>query len=174
MRKEGLLRTLYDTQSLDQTAIRSLAEDPAHCEVSAEAYASPLAKGGPIVDGLDFVILGATEIDVDFNVNVITNSNNQVISGAGGHGDTAEGAKMTVITAPLFRGKYPVIVDRVTTLTTPGRFVDVFVCQEGIAVNTAVQKTGSWRTACGMPACRCWISTTCSAGRSDTPESCLR
>ena len=47
---------------------------------------------------------------------------------------------MTVITAPLFRGKYPVIVDRVTTLTTPGRFVDVFVCQEGIAVNTAVQK----------------------------------
>lgn len=140
MRKEGLLRTLYDTQSFDQTAIRSLAEDPAHCEVSAEAYASPLAKGGPIVDGLDFVILGATEIDVDFNVNVITNSNNQVISGAGGHGDTAEGAKMTVITAPLFRGKYPVIVDRVTTLTTPGRFVDVFVCQEGIAVNTAVQK----------------------------------
>ena len=46
------------------------------------------------MDGLDFVILGATEIDVDFNVNVITNSNNQVISGAGGHGDTAEGAKM--------------------------------------------------------------------------------
>ena len=47
MRKEGLLRTLYDTQSFDQTAIRSLAEDPAHCEVSAEAYGQPSGQGRP-------------------------------------------------------------------------------------------------------------------------------
>ena len=140
MQQEGLLRTLYDTQSFDQAAIRSLAENPAHCEVSAETYASPLAKGGPIVNYLDFVILGATEIDTDFNVNVISDSNCRVISGAGGHGDTAEGAKMTIITAPSFRGKYPTIVDKVSTLTTPGRFVDVFVCQDGIAVNTAIPR----------------------------------
>lgn len=140
MHEEGLLHTLYDTQSFDQTAIASLARNPGHVEVSAEAYASPLAKGGPIVDGLDFVILGATEIDTDFNVNVITDSNGRVISGAGGHGDTAEGAKMTVITAPLYRNKYPTIVDRVNTVTTPGRFIDVFVCQEGVAVNTALPR----------------------------------
>ena len=135
----------------------------------------PLAKGGPIVDGLDFVILGATEIDADFNVNVISElQQRRVISGAGGHGDTAEGAKMAVVTAPLLPREIP--GDRgpaSTTLTTPGRFVDVFVCQDGIAVNTAVpRKTGSWRTACGTPACRCWTSTTCSAGRSGTPASC--
>ena len=94
----------------------------------------------PIVNDLDFVILGATEIDTDFNVNVITDSNGRVISGAGGHGDTAEGAKMTVITAPLYRNKYPTIVDHVSTVTTPGRFVDLFVCQEGIAVNTALSR----------------------------------
>nr|WP_325212758.1 citrate lyase subunit alpha [uncultured Oscillibacter sp.] len=138
MHEEGLIRTLYDTQSFDQTAIASLARNPGHIEVSAEAYASPLAKGGPIVNGLDFVILGATEIDTDFNVNVITDSNGWVISGAGGHGDTAEGAKLTVITAPLYRNKYPTILDRVTTIATPGRFVDLFVCQEGVAVNTIV------------------------------------
>ena len=84
--------------------------------------------------------IGATEIDTDFNVNVITDSNGRVISGAGGHGDTAEGAKMTVITAPLYRNKYPTIVDHVSTVTTPGRFVDLFVCQEGIAVNTALSR----------------------------------
>lgn len=140
MHEKGLLHALYDTQSFDRTAIASLARNPGHVEVSAETYASPLAKGGPIVNGLDFVILGATEIDTDFNVNVITDSNGRVISGAGGHGDTAEGAKMTVITAPLYRSKYPTIVDRVNTITTPGRFVDLFVCQEGVAVNTALSR----------------------------------
>lgn len=140
MHEEGLIHTLYDTQSFDQTAINSLTRNPGHVEVSAEAYASPLAKGSPIVDGLDFVILGATEIDTDFNVNVITDSNGRVISGAGGHGDTAEGAKMTVVTAPLYRNKYPTILDRVGTITTPGRFIDVFVCQEGVAVNTSVPR----------------------------------
>ena len=134
MHEKGLLHTLYDTQSFDQTAIASLARNAGHVEVSAETYASPLAKGGPIVNDLDFVILGATEIDTDFNVN------GRVISGAGGHGDTAEGAKMTVITAPLYRNKYPTIVDHVSTVTTPGRFVDLFVCQEGIAVNTALSR----------------------------------
>ncbi len=138
MYEEGLLRTLYDTQSFDQRAISSLKEHIGHVEVSAETYASPLAKGGAIVDGLDFVILGATEIDTDFNVNVITDSNGRVISGAGGHGDTAQGAKMTVVVAPMYRNKYPTIVDRVCTISTPGRFVDMFVCQEGIAVNTAL------------------------------------
>ncbi len=140
MHEKGLLHTLYDTQSFDQTAIASLARNPGHVEVSAETYASPLAKGGPIVDDLDFVILGATEIDTSFNVNVISDSNGCVISGAGGHGDTAEGAKMTVITAPLYRNKYPTIVDRVETITTPGRFVDLFVCQEGVAANTTLPR----------------------------------
>ena len=140
MLEEGLVRTLYDTQSFDKTAIASIARNPNHVEVSAEAYASPLAKGGPITDGLDFVVLAATEIDTDFNVNVISDSNGCVISGAGGHGDTAEGAKMTVITAPTYRNKYPSIVDRVSTIATPGRFVDIFVCQDGIAVNTTIAR----------------------------------
>ncbi len=140
MYEKGLLKVLYDTQTFDTTAIASLARNPGHVEVSAETYACPTAKGGPIVNQLDFVILGATEIDTDFNVNVITDSNNRIVSGAGGHGDTAEGAKMTIITAPLYRNKYPTIVNRVNVICTPGRFVDVFVCQDGVAVNTSVPR----------------------------------
>lgn len=140
MHRRGLIHVLYDTQSFDRAAITSLMENPGHMEVSAEVYASPTAKGGAIVNNLDVVILGATEIDTNFNVNVITDSNNCVISGAGGHGDAAEGAKLTIITAPTYRGKYPIIVDHVNTLTTPGRFVDVFVCQDGIAVNTSLKQ----------------------------------
>ena len=45
MHEKGLLHTLYDTQSFDQTAIASLARNAGHVEVSAETYASPLAKG---------------------------------------------------------------------------------------------------------------------------------
>ena len=37
-------------------------------------YASPAAASA-VVDQLDVVILGATEIDTDFNVNVHTDSN---------------------------------------------------------------------------------------------------
>src|SRR5699024_4835798 len=37
--------------------------------------------GGAIVNQLDFTILGATEIDTSFNVNVVTDSNNRLIYG---------------------------------------------------------------------------------------------
>jgi len=127
-------------QTFDLRAIQSLSKNENHLEVAASVYANPDVRGGPIVNGLDFVILGGTEIDVDFNVNVHTDSNNRLISGAGGHGDTAEGAKMTIITAPAFRSRTPTIVDRVNTISTPGRCVDVYVCQRGVAVNTALPK----------------------------------
>lgn len=136
--EKGLVNALYDVQSFDTGAIRSIASDKRHIEVSAQAYADPAVKGGPIVNQLDFTILGATEIDTCFNVNVATNSNHQLISGAGGHGDSAEGAQLAIITAPLYRLKYPTITDRVQTICTPGRCVDAFVCEKGIAVNMEI------------------------------------
>ncbi|MFB0971631.1 MAG: citrate lyase subunit alpha, partial [Neofamilia sp.] len=44
-------------------------------------------------------------------------------------------AKMSVILAPLIRGRLPIVVDKVTTVVTPGETVDVLVTDRGIAVN---------------------------------------
>jgi citrate lyase subunit alpha/citrate CoA-transferase len=131
---ENLFHTIYDVQCFDQAAIRSMAVNSGHREISASLYASPTQKSC-YVDGLDVVVLGATEIDVDFNVNVHTDSNGFVIGGSGGHSDTAEGADLTIIVAPLVRGRLPIVVDKVITRTTPGETVDALVTEYGIAVN---------------------------------------
>lgn len=81
MMEKGLVRTLYDVQSFDLDSVRSLLQNDRHIEVSAQAYADPQVKGGAIVNQLDFTILGATEIDTSFNVNVVTDSNNRLIYG---------------------------------------------------------------------------------------------
>jgi len=132
--EEGLFQTLLDTQCFDLDAVRSLKANPRHQEISASFYANPSSKGC-VVDNLDVVILGATEIDQEFNVNVHTDSNGNIIGGSGGHSDTAAGAKLTMIVAPLFRARLPIVVEKVFTKTTPGETVDVLVTERGIAVN---------------------------------------
>ena len=97
-------------------------------------YASPASRSA-VVDSLDVVILGATEIDTDFNVNVHTDSNGYIMGGSGGHSDTAAGAKLSMIIAPMFRARLPIVTDRVTCVSTPGQDIDVLVTQGGIAVN---------------------------------------
>ena len=97
-------------------------------------YAGPASKSS-CVDSLDTVILGATEIDTDFNVNVHTDSTGCIIGGSGGHSDTAAGAKLAMIIAPLVRARLPIVTDRVGCLTTPGKTIDVLVTQRGVAVN---------------------------------------
>ena len=136
MLNDGYFRSLLDVQCFDLKAVASLRENPNHQEISAMRYASPGSKSSA-VDSLDVVILGATEMDVDFNVNVHTDSNGYIIGGSGGHSDTAAGAKLTMIVAPLFRARLPIVTDRVTTVSTPGSTVDVLVTQRGIAVNPA-------------------------------------
>ena len=44
-------------------------------------------------------------------------------------------AKCTMIAAPSFRDRIPVIKDEVTTLVAPGDLVDVIVTERGIAIN---------------------------------------
>ena len=57
------------------------------------------------------------------------------MGGSGGHSDTAAGAKLAMVIAPLFRARQPIITERVSCVSTPGRDIDVFVTQYGIAVN---------------------------------------
>ena len=133
MLEEGLLKELYDVQCFDLKAVQSISHNPAHHAISGSRYAN--AFDDNIVDKLDFVILGATEIDLNFNVNVTTDSHGMLMGGSGGHSDTAHGAKVTVITTNLVKSRLPIIKEKVTTVTTPGEDVDVVVTERGIAIN---------------------------------------
>ena len=134
MLEEGYFKELLDVQCFDLRAVQSIRDNIKHIEVSAKRYAAPFAKSAA-VDSLDVVVLGATEIDTSFNVNVHTDSNGAIMGGSGGHSDTAAGAKLAMIVAPLYRARLPIVVDRVLCKSTPGNTVDVLVTQRGIAVN---------------------------------------
>lgn len=133
MLKEGLINNLYDVQCFDLDAVASAKINENHKIISASKYANPFDN--PIVNNLDFVILGATEIDLDFNVNVTTSSSGLIMGGSGGHSDTAHGAKLTIIVSPTMKARTPIIKDKVTVITTPGEDVDVLVTERGIAIN---------------------------------------
>ena len=131
---EGLVRTIVDAQVFDMGAIESIKTNPRHFEISTSEYANPMNKGA-YVNKLDFVILGALEVDVDFNVNVVTGSDGIVRGAPGGHPDTAAGSRCSIILAPLVRGRIPTVCEHVVTVTTPGDCVDVLVTDYGIAIN---------------------------------------
>lgn len=132
--EEGLIGQLYDTQCFDLAAVESIGKNENHIEVSADFYANPF-NCSPAVNKLDFVILSALEVDKDFNVNVISGSNGVIREASGGHSDTAAAANVSIIVAPLTRGRIPTIIDKVTTIVTPGSTVDVVVTDYGIVVN---------------------------------------
>lgn len=132
--REGLVERLMDVQSFDLEAVRSIAENPGHIEISADWYANPW-NNGAAVNMLDVVILGATEVDMDFNANVNTEADGALLHGIGGHQDTAAGAKLTIIAQPLLRGRFPCVTDSVYSVTTPGEVIDAVVTEYGVTVN---------------------------------------
>ena len=134
MLEAGLFRSLLDVQCFDLRAVQSYQRNPAHQAMSASMYANPHNRG-PVVNRLDAVILGAAEVDLDFNVNVTTKANGVIMGGSGGHADTAAGAKLAIITTRLTAGGFPKIVERVGTLTTPGETIDAVVTDRGVAIN---------------------------------------
>ncbi len=133
MYKKGLVKNVYGLQCFDVESIKFLAENR-KLITDIGHYADPTNKGR-FLDGLDTTIVGATEVDVDFNINVNTHSDGRLLHGIGGHQDTCSAASLTIATVPVFRKKIPVIRDSVTTLTTPGDVVDAIVTNEGIAIN---------------------------------------
>ncbi|MDR0805560.1 MAG: citrate lyase subunit alpha [Enterobacteriaceae bacterium] len=136
LHEKGLIEKLLDVQSFDSGAAASLARNPNHVEISANQYANFTSKGAS-VDQLDVVILSALEVDTKFNINVLTGSDGVLRGASGGHCDTAVASKLSIIVAPLVRGRIPTIVESVTTLITPGSSIDILVTDHGIAVNPA-------------------------------------
>ncbi len=134
MLNEGLFTTIFDVQSFDAAVSSSLLNNKHHIEIPAALYANPF-NCGCMTNKLDVVVLGALEIDTDFNVNVITGSDGKLRGASGGHSDTASGAKLTIVVCPSYRGRLPIVVEKVSTVVTPGETVDVLVTERGICVN---------------------------------------
>ncbi|MDY4888945.1 MAG: citrate lyase subunit alpha [Sphaerochaetaceae bacterium] len=134
LHEEGLIKKILDVQSFDLEAANSLKNNHLHQQIDADYYADPF-KVGTAVNLLDVVILSALEVDVDFNVNVLTGSDGVIRGAIGGHPDTAAGASLAIVVCPLFRGRIPSVLKHVNTIVTPGSTVDVVVTDQGIAVN---------------------------------------
>lgn len=131
--KAGHVKNIYYSQVFDWESVKFVQDDPG-MPADIGHYADPSSKGRTI-DGLDSVVLGATEVDTDFNVNVNTHSDGRLLHGIGGHQDTAAAAFLTIITAPVFRKTNPIIREKVTTISTPGTIVDAIVTDSGISIN---------------------------------------
>jgi len=148
--EQGLFRSVFDVQSFDAAVSSSMFHNNKHIEISSDMYANPFNCGN-MVNKLDVVVLGALEVDVDFNVNVITGSEGTIMGASGGHCDTAAGAKLAVVVCPSFRGRIPSIKRKVHTVVTPGESVDVIVSERGICVNPARKDLEERLKKAGMP-----------------------
>ena len=124
---------ILDGQTFDLDAVRSIASDPRHVATSPFTSYNFHGKGN-FASMVDACVLGATEVDVNFNANVVTHSDGRLLHGIGGWQNCLF-AGCTILAVPSFRDRIPVIVDEVTTLTGPGELIDVVATERGIAIN---------------------------------------
>ena len=133
MLEEGLVDYILDGQTFDLEGVRSMRENPNHVWTSPFTSYNYHCKGN-FASLVDVVILGATEIDINFNANVVTHSDGYLLHGIGGWQNCLF-SKTVILTVPLFRDRIPVIRDEVTTICGPGELIDVVVTERGIAIN---------------------------------------
>ncbi len=133
MLEEGLVEYILDGQTFDLDGVRSMRDNPNHVNTSPFTSYNYHGKGN-FASLLDAVILGATEVDVNFNANVVTHSDGYLLHGIGGWQNCLFG-KTVILPIPLFRDRIPVIRDEVTTICGPGELIDVIVTERGIAIN---------------------------------------
>ncbi len=133
MLEEGLTDYILDGQTFDLEGVRSMRENAGHRNTSPFTSYNWHGKGN-FASMLDAVVLGATEVDVDFNANVVTHSDGRLLHGIGGW-QNCLASKCTILPIPSFRDRIPVVVDEVTTLCGPGELIDVVITERGIAIN---------------------------------------
>jgi citrate lyase subunit alpha/citrate CoA-transferase len=133
MLEEGLTDYILDGQTFDLEGVRSMRENAGHVNTSPFTSYNYHGKGN-FASMVDAVVLGATEVDVNFNANVVTHSDGYLLHGIGGWQNCLF-SKCTILAIPSFRDRIPVIVDEVTTLVGPGELIDVIVTERGIAIN---------------------------------------
>ncbi|UCE06951.1 MAG: citrate lyase subunit alpha [bacterium] len=133
MLEEGLTDFILDGQTFDLEGVRSMRENPRHVNTSPFTSYNYHGKGN-FASMVDAVVLGATEVDENFNANVVTHSDGRLLHGIGGWQNCLF-SRCTILPIPSFRDRIPVIVDEVTTLCGPGELIDVIVTERGIAIN---------------------------------------
>lgn len=133
MLEEGLTDYILDGQTFDLDAVKSIRENLKHIPTGPFEMYNYHGKGF-CATMLDAVVLGATEIDVNYNGNVVTHSDGRLLHGIGGWQNCLF-ANCVILPIPLFRERVPIIVDKVTTLCGPGELIDVIVTERGIAIN---------------------------------------
>jgi citrate lyase subunit alpha/citrate CoA-transferase len=131
--QEGLTDYILDGQTFDLDGVKSIASDPRHVATSPFTSYNYHGKGN-FSSMVDAVVLGATEVDLNFNANVVTHSDGRLLHGIGGWQNCLFSG-CSILAVPSFRDRIPVIVDEVTTLTGPGEMIDVVVTERGIAIN---------------------------------------
>ncbi len=114
MLEEGLVDYILDGQTFDMEGVRSMRENPNHVNTSPFTSYNYHGKGN-FASMVDVVILGATEVDLNFNANVVTHSDGYLLHGIGGWQNCLF-SKCSILPIPLFRDRIPVIRDEVTTL----------------------------------------------------------
>jgi|SRR5690554_222476 len=133
MLEEGLTDYILDGQTFDLEGVRSMRENANHVNTSPFTSYNFHGKGN-FASIVDTAVLGATEVDINFNANVVTHSDGYLLHGIGGWQNCLY-SKCTILAVPSFRDRIPVIVDEVTTLCGPGELIDVVITERGIAIN---------------------------------------
>ncbi len=133
MLEEGTMDYILDAQAFDLDSVVSIARNANHIPYSVFNAYNFHSKGN-LTSMMDIMILGATEVDLNFNGNVVTHSDGYLLHGIGGWQNCLH-ARNVILPLPLFRDRIPVIVDEVTTLCGPGELIDVIITERGIAIN---------------------------------------
>jgi citrate lyase subunit alpha/citrate CoA-transferase len=133
MLDEGLIEFILDGQTFDLDGVRSMRSDPRHQDTSPFTSYNFHGKGN-FASMVDVAVLGATEVDLEFNGNVVTHSDGRLLHGIGGW-QNCLAARCAMLLVPSFRDRIPVIVNQVTTVCGPGELIDVVVTERGIAIN---------------------------------------
>ncbi len=149
MLDEGLVDYILDGQTFDLAGVKSMRDNPNHVWTSPFTSYNYHSKGN-FAGMVDVVILGATEVDLNFNGNVVTHSDGLLLHGIGGWQNCLF-SKTVILPLPLFRNRMPVIVDEVTTLCGPGELIDVIITERGIAINPLRQDLIEATKNSGLP-----------------------
>jgi len=149
MLEEGLTDYILDGQTFDLEGVRSMRDNLHHVNTSPFTSYNWHGKGN-FATMVDAVVLGATEVDVNFNANVVTHSDGKMLHGIGGWQNCLS-SKCTILPIPAFRDRIPVIVDEVTTLVGPGELIDVVVTERGITINPRRQDLIDATKDSGLP-----------------------
>jgi len=133
MLEQGQMGYILDAQAFDLDSVISVGKNPNHVPYPVFNAYNYHSKGN-LTSMMDIMILGATEVDLNFNGNVVTHSDGYLLHGIGGWQNCLH-ARNVILPVPLFRDRIPVIVDEVTTLCGPGELIDVIITERGIAIN---------------------------------------